>query len=155
MARKRRQFLELETVETLLLQGAVIICQRCGKPITLEDVRAQNVQKEHKHEFELKGPDTPDNCCFSHAARPCHAQVTHGTKATFAGSSRHRIAKANDSKRKDKFKVEKRAPRQRPLTPDRVSIPSQRCRGCGECHEACTCKRREKRQSFVTKRRSP
>ncbi len=144
MARKTRQLRELEVVEELLLQGATIPCHRCGLPITLEDVRTGNVQNEHLHEHGLGGDDGPANRRFSHAARPCHAEVTHGSKATFAGSSRHRIKKATDPKRIDKFVVKKREPRQRQLTPDLVSRPSRRCARCGQPPGECTCQPRAK-----------
>lgn len=105
--RRRRKFREIEVIETLLLQGVVILCFRCKKPITLEDVRVGNVNKEHLHELELDGPDIPDNCRYSHKGKPCHHFVTYGNGATTAGSSANRIAKANNPKRKSNFIVSK------------------------------------------------
>lgn len=142
---KRRQLREQEVVEVLINQGAVIPCHRCGVPFTMEDVRTGNIENEHLHERELGGSDDPFNRRFSHKAKPCHSLITHGNGATFAGSSRHKIAKANDPERKDKFKVRKRALRE--LTPDRVSTPSGRCSRCGE-HRPCPCPPPAKRSSF-------
>lgn len=143
---RRRQFRETEVIATVLMQGATIPCKRCGEPITIEDVKSGNVEKEHLHELELGGADEPTNCAFSHKARPCHAQVTHGSPATFAGSSRHRIAKATDPARIEKFKVDKR-----PLDDTSEAIPG-RCRGCGEYPSECTCAPRVKRQAFSGRR---
>jgi len=50
------------------------------------------IEKEHLHERALGGPDEWGNWRWSHEA--CHSIVTNGTKATAAGSSKHRIAKA-------------------------------------------------------------
>jgi len=109
--RRRRQFREIEVIETLVVHQFVPIpCFRCGVPFTADDVRTRNIQKEHLHELELDGPDQPFNCRYSHAAAPCHHTVTNGTKATSAGSSKNRIAKANNENRRAKFRVEKRAP---------------------------------------------
>lgn len=106
MPGRRRQFREIEVIETLLIQGVIIPCYRCKIPFTLEDVRARNIEKEHLHEVILDGPDMPDNCRFSHAAAPCHHTVTNGTKATSAGSSKHKAAKIR-SGHTDKFVVNK------------------------------------------------
>lgn len=141
MANRRRQFRELEVLATLLMQGAVIPCKRCRIAITIEDVKGGNVEKEHLHEIELGGEDEPHNCAFSHKAKPCHATVTHGNGATFAGSSRHKIAKATDPERIEKFRVHKK-----PLDADRVGLPSGRCRYCGQ--DPCTCQPRERRSAF-------
>lgn len=147
MASRRRQFRETEVLEVLILQGAIIPCHRCRVAFTAEDVRARNIEKEHLHERELGGADEPENCRFSHKSRPCHAQVTHGTKATWAGSSRHRIAKATDPDRIDKFKVRKRA-----LDADRVGLPTGRCRKCGEYPDECRCEAPVRRTSFGGRR---
>lgn len=129
-----RQLRELEVIEVLISQGAVIPCYRCRLAFTMDDVKAKNIQNEHLHEKKLGGPDEPGNRRFSHAARPCHATVTHGPPHTFAGSSRHKIAKANDPERKAKFVVE-RKPLALPVTVDATT----RCRRCGEYPDACTC----------------
>lgn len=144
---RRRQFREIEVIETLIHQGVVITCRHCKQPITLADVQTGNVEKEHLHEVELDGPDMPFNCRFSHKARPCHAQVTHGAPGVFAGSSRHRIAKATEPKRIEKFQV-----RKKPLDAEAVSEPLRKCRGCGEYPDACTCPKREKRTAFGGRR---
>lgn len=129
---RSRQMKEREVLEVLINQGAVIPCFRCRVAFTMEDVKSGNIENEHIHEKELGGPDDPFNRRYSHKARPCHATVTHGSPATWAGSSRHRIAKATEPKRIEKFRVQKV-----PLDADRVSEPSGRCRRCGQ--EPCTC----------------
>lgn len=126
----------------LIGQGSIIPCFRCKEPITEEDVRTGNVEKEHLHEVELGGADDPSNWRFSHKAKPCHATVTHGNGATFAGSSRHRIAKATDPARIEKFAINKPGPQ--PAIPPVLKLQQmvdaeQRCRGCGEFGKACTC----------------
>lgn len=143
MASRRRAYSEAKVLETLLWQGVEILCFRCRKPITVDDLRAHNVEREHLHEVELDGPDEPFNCRYSHKARPCHATVTHGSPATFAGSSRHRIAKAKDPERIEKFRVKKK-----PLDADLVSEPMRRCRGCGQNPEDCICQKAVKRPAF-------
>jgi hypothetical protein len=91
---KRKRFTERQVLETLLLQNTAIRCFRCCSPLTLDkqdDHYVGKAEREHIHEFELGGDDTPDNCAYS--AKSCHSIVTNGTKATTAGSSKHRIAK--------------------------------------------------------------
>lgn len=88
----RRRFKEWEIVAVLLHQGVVIPCFRCKAPLQVPTGPNQ-VQREHIHELALGGPDIAVNCRFSH--RACHAIVTNGRPATSAGSSKHRIAKAN------------------------------------------------------------
>jgi hypothetical protein len=124
----------MEVLLVVLRQGGTIPCRCCGQPITERDILTGNVEKEHIHEVALGGPDIPDNCAFSHKAKPCHATVTHGNGATFAGSSRHKIKKATDPERIEKFKVNKT-----PLTADAVGEPPQKCRRCGEMTEDCIC----------------
>lgn len=142
-----RQLRELEVIEVLIGQGAVIPCFRCRLAFTLEDVKAGNVENEHLHEKKLGGPDEPGNRRFSHAAKPCHATVTHGNGATFAGSSRHRIKKATDPDRIEKFMVQKTAPQPQAPTVQQQSPPA-RCRSCGGYPGECICKPREKRPAF-------
>lgn len=127
--RRRRKFREIEVIETLLHQGVVILCFRCRQPITLEDVKVGNVNKEHLHEFELDGPDVPDNCRFSHKGKPCHHFVTYGNGATTAGSSANRIAKATHPNRTEKFVVNKPALR---ITEAAAAAPDDSC-----CCSAC------------------
>lgn len=129
-----RQLRELEVLEVLIAQGAVIPCKRCRVAFTLEDLKTGNIENEHLHEKELGGSDDPFNRAFSHKAKPCHALITHGNGATFAGSSRHKIAKATDPERIEKFKVNKT-----PLTADPVGEPPPKCRGCGDMTEDCIC----------------
>lgn len=95
---KRRRFTEREVLYSLLLQGAVIPCYRCKMAFHLDGAaddghHFSQAEREHVHELALGGADDPRNCRYS--ASECHKSVTNGTKATSAGSSKHRIAKAN------------------------------------------------------------
>lgn len=125
-----RQLRELEVIEVLISQGAVIPCKRCRVAFCREDLAA-GIENEHLHEKGLGGPDEPGNRAFSH--KVCHAQITHGNGATFAGSSRHKIAKATQPRRIEKFQVNKL-----PLDAD-DGPTSDRCRRCGEYPDACAC----------------
>lgn len=138
----RRRFSEREVLECLVRQGAIIPCRKCRVSFSVED--AKSAEREHVHEVALGGPDTVENCAFSH--RDCHAVITNGNGATTAGSSKNRIAKTHPN-RAEKFKVVKK-----PLDADLVSEPSDRCRICGECLEACTCPPRQARSSFGRRR---
>lgn len=121
----RRRFKEWEVVATLIEQGIVIPCFRCKQPLPLP-TKPNVVQREHIHEITLGGPDTPANCRFSHY--DCHSVITNGTRATSAGSSKHRIAKARQGE-KDRL-IQKPKP----------SLPmSMRCRRCGEDFEDGVC----------------
>lgn len=84
----RKRFSEREVVETLLQQGAVIRCPRCGQCIML----GEPFEREHFEELALGGKDEVSNCFYSHTA--CHAHVTNGTRFNRAGSSKNKIAKA-------------------------------------------------------------
>ena len=101
----RRRFTEREVLECLILQGARIKCFRCRLPFTREDTRA--AEREHRHEVALGGPDTVENCVFSHG--DCHKVETFGTGATTAGSSIGRIAKTKRILRTAKMAVSKPA----------------------------------------------
>jgi hypothetical protein len=83
----RKRFSEREVLETLIVQGVLLRCYRCKKPMMLP----ADIEREHLVEIALGGLDVPRNCVYSHAA--CHAIITDGTKATTAGSSKQRIAK--------------------------------------------------------------
>ena len=107
---KRRRFSEQQVFETLWCQGVYVYCHRCKLPIrpVMLGQPAQiyfPMQREHLHEIELGGPDIPANCRYSHVA--CHAEITNGTPATSAGSSKHRIAKAKRIIRTGKMVVRK------------------------------------------------
>jgi hypothetical protein len=97
----RKTFSERMVLTVLLKQGAEILCPRCEKPIML----GHKIDREHFHELALGGADDVENCFYSHAE--CHAIATNGTKATSAGSSKHRIAK---SKRMIKARTEPAEP---------------------------------------------
>lgn len=139
----RRRFTEREVLECLIRQGGIIPCRICRVAMKVED--AKSAEREHIHEVGLDGPDTVENCAYSHGE--CHKGVTHGNGATFAGSSRHRISKANDPARIEKFKVIKR-----PLDADAVSDPASKCRRCGEFSDSCTCTAPARRSAFAGRR---
>lgn len=105
----RRRFSEREVLATLLHQGVKITCFRTGEEITLDNVN--QLEREHLHEIKLDGPDVPGNCRYS--LKAAHKVVTFGTPATTAGSSLHRIAKATQPTRIEKFAVRKQAVDQR------------------------------------------
>lgn len=107
---RRKRFTDRETIMTLIHQGVVIPCHRCTTPfnLTKDDQHwAGRAQREHIHEFGLDGPDEPANCRYSCEAS--HKVVTFGTKATTAGSSKQRMAKA------DRIAAGGRKPRGRPF----------------------------------------
>lgn len=83
----RKRFTERMVIETLHFCGIDVLCYRCKT--TLQP--GEKIEREHIEEIALGGLDDPVNCAYSHKA--CHAIVTNGTKATSAGSSKHRIAK--------------------------------------------------------------
>lgn len=130
-----------EVIAVLLRQGGTILCFRCHEPI----LYAEDSEREHLHEKGLGGDDGVENARFSHVG--CHAQITHGNAATFAGSSRHRIAKATRPDRIEKFAVNKR-----PLDADLVGEPTGKCRKCGEYPDACQCGRRVTHSAFGGRR---
>lgn len=138
----RRRFTEREVLECLIRQGAVIPCKRCRLALTVED--AKSAEREHLHEIGLDGSDTVENCAFSHAE--CHRAVTHGNGATFAGSSRHKVKKATDPERIEKFRVVK--------TPLDAIIegPAGRCHRCGQYPDECECRSQARRQRFGGRR---
>jgi hypothetical protein len=70
----------------ILIRQAACGCG-CGEPL------GDRPEYHHQHERALGGADHVDNWI---ALRPaCHGRITNGTKATRAGSSKSRIAKAN------------------------------------------------------------
>lgn len=135
----RRRFSEREVVEVLIRQGAIIPCRRCRLSLKVED--AKQVEREHLHELALGGPDTVENCVFSH--KDCHAVQTNGNGATTAGSSTNRRAKANNPGRTEKFVVNK-LPLDRPVN---LTV-GEKCRRCGEWGEDCSCPAPVKRPAF-------
>lgn len=86
---RRKRFTEREVIETLVCQGAVIHCYRTREQITVLNV--DRLEREHLHEIALGGADEPHNCAYS--LKEAHAVITNGTKATTAGSSKHKVAK--------------------------------------------------------------
>lgn len=83
-----RRLTHREWVSILLAQGSTILCFRCREPIT----HADDCEREHLHERALEGGDEAQNARISHSG--CHDSITFGNKATTAGSSVQRIAKA-------------------------------------------------------------
>lgn len=142
-----RQLRELEVLEVLLNQGAIIPCYRCRIIFKLEDVKTGNIENEHLHEKGLGGPDEPGNRAFSHAD-PCHRAVTHGNGATWAGSSRHKSAKTTP-KRADKFQVNKI-----PLDTPLAAVEQIKCRRCGNYTDECSCPPTQRPSAFATARRT-
>jgi hypothetical protein len=103
----RRRFSERDCAKTWLQDPRTKLFDfRTGEPITLENVA--QIEREHLHEIALGGPDVPENCRYS--LKGSHKIATNGTPATTAGSSKNRIAKANNPNRKENFIVRKRAP---------------------------------------------
>jgi len=102
----RRKFSEKDVIRTLIHQGVEIRDFRSGELITLENV--DQIQREHLHELAIGGPDAPVNCRYSLTKN--HHVATNGNGATTAGSSKNRIAKANNPGRKVNFVVNKLPP---------------------------------------------
>lgn len=97
MTYHRRQPRPLDVIESLLHQGVRIECYRTKERVTLANFR--DLEREHLCELGLyKTPeekaahDTPEYWRWSFSE--AHAKITNGTKATSAGSSKHRVAKA-------------------------------------------------------------
>lgn len=143
---KRRRFSEKDVIRTLLHQGIEINDYRTGEPITLDNV--DQIEREHLHEIALGGPDDPANCRYS--LGESHAVVTNGNRATSAGSSKNRCAKANNPGRTEKFLVVKLGPQ--PPIPPAMKLPdliaAEKCRGCGEFKGDCTCPKRQQPTGF-------
>lgn len=115
----RKRFSEKEVLETLAHQGVFVRCFRCTEPFFRIDadgdmLMQRKPEREHLHEIALRGPDIPANCRYS--CKGCHATITNGTKATSAGSSKHRIAKVRRLRGENKPRVKKRMP-SRPFPP--------------------------------------
>ncbi len=103
----RRKFTETEVLQVIQfelwkIKGVDLGCCRCHEAlfepqlsasgeIVIGAIPIQKIEREHYLEIALGGKDEPANCLYSHAA--CHKRITNGTKATSAGSSKHRIAK--------------------------------------------------------------
>lgn len=129
----RKRFSERQVLETLAWQGIFIKCHRCSKPFfertdgslsdaifaSIQGLRvmhmARKPEREHLHEYSLDGPDEPSNCRYS--CSECHSIITNGTKATSAGSSKHRIAKIK--------RILADKPSRRPMAKTGRKIPSR------------------------------
>jgi hypothetical protein len=80
---KRKPITLATKVAVLLLQAR---CAKCG------GILGADVEWNHIMPHALGGGDGPDNIEAVHEA--CHAEITNGTKATTAGSTKHVVAKA-------------------------------------------------------------
>lgn len=94
----RKRFSESMVIETLARQGFPVECYRCHDLVCVYDGKnvfwfGGPIEREHVTEISLGGADDPSNCVYSHKA--CHKIITNGTKATSAGSSKHRKAKVD------------------------------------------------------------
>ena len=106
MSTRRKRLTERQTLAVAISQGAVIPCYRCRVAFDAETIKT--AEREHLHELELDGEDTPENCRFSH--KECHDLITNGTKATSAGSSKNRIAKVKRIRGETKTGPKKQIP---------------------------------------------
>lgn len=140
----RRRFSEREVLECLIRQGAIVPCRLCR--VAFKPEEAKDAEREHVHEIGLGGPDTVENCAYSHGE--CHKTQTHGNGATWTGSSRHKIAKT-EPRRADKFVVNK-IPLDTPMGTDTLI----RCRRCGEYADGCSCAPPARSSAFSTARRA-
>lgn len=143
---QRRRFSEKDVLATLISQGIELPCYRCREPITADDIKVGNVEREHLHEVALGGPDEPGNCRYSHKGKPCHQFITHGTPATRAGSSRHKIGKTLPAR------VAKFVPTKIPLDAG-IGRAIGKCRGCGQFEDDCICPKRIELSPLSGKRR--
>lgn len=84
---KRRKITDRDKVAVLERQA------NCGCGCGLALIAGAAIEYHHQHELALGGPDTADNLIA--VRKECHARITNGTKATTAGSSKHKIAKAD------------------------------------------------------------
>lgn len=84
-AKRRRPSLGDQVI--ILRRQAICGCG-CGQRLD-----PSPIEYHHMHELALDGPDTPAN--LTALRKECHARITNGTKATTAGSSKSKIAKAN------------------------------------------------------------
>lgn len=100
----RKKFSEREIIETLYHSGILVGCYRCKTVLAPGEL----VEREHINELALGGEDAPSNCAYSH--KGCHAIATNGTKATTAGSSKHKIAKVKRILGLTKNKPKKKIP---------------------------------------------
>lgn len=97
MTYHRKQPRPLDVIASLLHQGIEIRCYRTKELVTLANYK--DLEREHLVELGLLQTDedkarvdTPEYWRWSFSE--AHAKVTNGTKATSAGSSKQRVAKA-------------------------------------------------------------
>lgn len=123
----RKRFSEREVIATLIHQGTEVRCYRTAERVTLANL--DQVEREHLTEIAIGGADTPANCAYS--LRQAHAVVTNGTKATTAGSSKNRIAKATNPDRMPA------------LVREDLTIEEKRARKAGRTHRPMNPPRRD------------
>ncbi len=100
----RRRATEGQVLKVLLGQGAVIPCFRCRTAFVV----GEKIEREHVLELALGGSDEPENWRYSHL--DCHKIITNGSKATSAGSSKHRIAKVRRLRGENKPRIKRKIP---------------------------------------------
>src|ERR1700690_1197343 len=101
---KRKRLSEGDVLRVLIEQGALIPCYRCRVAFICGD----RIEREHLIELALGGEDTLENMVYSH--KSCHHEITNGTKATTAGSSKQRIAKVRRLRGENKPKMKRKWP---------------------------------------------
>lgn len=93
MTEKPRRPPNLTEKVAILTRQALCGCG-CGQKLA-----GRRIEYHHMHERALGGADAVDNwtalVADDKGERNCHGIVTNGTKATTAGSSKHKIAKAD------------------------------------------------------------
>ncbi len=80
-----RRRLTLADQVTILARQAK--CPKCGQPLG----NVKGIDWHHPNELAISKDDSVENRSGMH--KDCHAVVTNGTKATSAGSSKHKVAK--------------------------------------------------------------
>lgn len=127
MTVKRPPITNRMKIDALLFQAwrryFPITCAICSEAIEPE----QELDWDHTTPLALGGEHHYGNLRPLH--RGCHRKKTSGTKATSAGSDIHKIAKANNRNRTEKFAVQKKEPTL--LCPGGVPVVYGRCPKCG------------------------
>lgn len=83
----RKRLSMAEKIEILARQA---ICPACKEPLGSPAC----IEWHHPNELAISGDDSIENRVAMHK-QPCHHIVTNGTKATTAGSSKHKVAKVD------------------------------------------------------------
>lgn len=88
-----RKAITLATKVAVLQDQAICGCG-CGASLAGEDI-----QWDHVLAYALKGSDGPEN--IRAVLEDCHTQITNGTKATTAGSTKNVVAKSKRIQKKN------------------------------------------------------